>query len=341
MKSVFQTLSPRLQKAFRYLYEQRERPILIAGNGPSLAKIDYSRYPKDPLIVRINNFFFEPEYYIGNHVDCLLCVSHNFTRHLSYYYTLQKIIKKEEYIFADEACICTPYEVLSFADKDANYPIIDINEIYHSNRYTNALFSGHTLSYYAEISYPTTGTLALMMAVLLGFTDIYLAGFDLYNNPSIQNTYMYNIEQKKNMLQSYLENAELYSSKYMASHNTEVEEKAIEWCRKRSEGGLFSLCPDMSIVNNIIPLAKQNTYSVDIKRIKSEDSIQDYLLLKQEKKKVELQESRIETRWIRIKKMKEVKLLRHNIVLRTVYNIFLEPFILVTRIIIKIIRNKV
>ena len=44
------------------------KPIIIAGNGPSLKEIDYKRLPKEYDVFRCNQFFFEDKYYLGKDV---------------------------------------------------------------------------------------------------------------------------------------------------------------------------------------------------------------------------------------------------------------------------------
>ena len=39
---------------------------IVAGNGPSPAKIDYSRMPRGCAIFRANQFYLEDSYYLGN-----------------------------------------------------------------------------------------------------------------------------------------------------------------------------------------------------------------------------------------------------------------------------------
>lgn len=39
--------------------------VIIAGNGPSLKEIDYSRLPNDFDVFRCNQFYFEDKYYLG------------------------------------------------------------------------------------------------------------------------------------------------------------------------------------------------------------------------------------------------------------------------------------
>ena len=39
--------------------------VVVAGNGPSLKEIDYSRLPEKFDIFRTTQFYFEDKYYLG------------------------------------------------------------------------------------------------------------------------------------------------------------------------------------------------------------------------------------------------------------------------------------
>ncbi|EOH4430057.1 alpha-2,3-sialyltransferase, partial [Campylobacter jejuni] len=45
------------------------KKAIIAGNGPSLLSIDYSRLPKNYDLFRTNQFYFEDKYYLGKKVN--------------------------------------------------------------------------------------------------------------------------------------------------------------------------------------------------------------------------------------------------------------------------------
>lgn len=42
--------------------------VVIAGNGPSLASIDYSKLPENFDVFRCNQFYFEDKYYLGKKI---------------------------------------------------------------------------------------------------------------------------------------------------------------------------------------------------------------------------------------------------------------------------------
>jgi hypothetical protein len=47
----------------------RDRTVVIAGNGASLAELPPGAIMPDDFIIRTNNFFFEPRFYLGRRVD--------------------------------------------------------------------------------------------------------------------------------------------------------------------------------------------------------------------------------------------------------------------------------
>ena len=46
-----------------------KKPIVIAGNGPSLAQIDYSLLPQDYDVFRCNQFYFEDKYFEAQYLQ--------------------------------------------------------------------------------------------------------------------------------------------------------------------------------------------------------------------------------------------------------------------------------
>ena len=67
---------------------------VIAGNGPSLAAIDYKRLPKDFDVFRCNQFYLEDAYYLGRQIDSVFFVTWAM---LENYYTLQHLMERGEY----------------------------------------------------------------------------------------------------------------------------------------------------------------------------------------------------------------------------------------------------
>lgn len=284
MESVFSRCSPSLQRTLSYLYEQRSRPVIIVGNGPSLATIDYTRYPDNPLIVRLNNFFLEPYYYVGKYVDFVMCATHYKPRLLAYYITLQALIVQQDYIFADRACIATPYEIETYKDENPYYPIVDIHELFTTTPWSSAVHSALYVKEYLSLPHPTTGMSALIALTLLGYTSIYIAGIDFYAGKAMQSAYVYDMESKHNMRVQFRNDTTCYMNQdYNISqvHNREFDLACLEWCFERTGGRIRSLCPTSNVLNDIIPLANVKPYSVYFTRTKAEHTFQDYLYIPQ------------------------------------------------------------
>lgn len=282
MKSVFKRLSPVLQNVLLYLYEQRTRPVLIVGNGPSLASIDYSRYPHNPLVVRLNNFFFEDKYYVGKNVDFLLCATHHKRRLLAYYVTLQKIIIQGDYTFSDEACIGTPYKLESYKNHNPYYPIVNLQELFFLVPYVCAIHSSLYVRDFVYATHPTTGMSALMAMVLLGFSTIYIAGIDFYSENS-DSVYVYNMEEKVNMRKQYIEDISSYTAheynKGGGVHNKNLDMECLYWCQEQTNNRIYSLCPTASTLNSIIPLAKKQSSLHYTPQVKAEHTLKDYVYI--------------------------------------------------------------
>ena len=79
----------------------KNRPAIIAGNGPSLARIDYTRLPRDFDVYRCNQFYFEEKYYLGKRVQGVLFHPDLF---FAQYHTLKTLEARGEYEFGEIYC---------------------------------------------------------------------------------------------------------------------------------------------------------------------------------------------------------------------------------------------
>ncbi|EMA0254919.1 alpha-2,3 sialyltransferase, partial [Campylobacter jejuni] len=70
------------------------KKVIIAGNGPSLKEIDYSRLPNDFDVFRCNQFYFEDKYYLGKKCKAVFYNTYIF---FEQYYTLKHLIQNQEY----------------------------------------------------------------------------------------------------------------------------------------------------------------------------------------------------------------------------------------------------
>ncbi|EAJ6613117.1 alpha-2,3 sialyltransferase, partial [Campylobacter jejuni] len=82
------------------------KKVIIAGNGPSLKEIDYSRLPNDFDVFRCNQFYFEDKYYLGKKCKA---VFYNPSLFFEQYYTLKHLIQNQEY--ETELIVCSNFNL--------------------------------------------------------------------------------------------------------------------------------------------------------------------------------------------------------------------------------------
>lgn len=70
------------------------KSAVVAGNGPSLAEIDYSLLPDDYDVFRCNQFYFEDKYFLGKKVKYAFL---NFSVILEQYFTYKTLDTNNEY----------------------------------------------------------------------------------------------------------------------------------------------------------------------------------------------------------------------------------------------------
>lgn len=145
---------------------------LVAGNAASVAALDMTRICADDYIVRINNFFFEPKFYLGQRVDCAFlagdprvapfmletlyqCLNHYDLRRWSSHNP--QIIKVGQRRFGDL------YQPMKFRDQ-------------HIEREVADLIASHQ-------RHPTTGVYATLMVHGMGIPHIILAGINFHTAP--------------------------------------------------------------------------------------------------------------------------------------------------------------
>ena len=241
------------------------RPLIIAGNGPSLRGIDYTRLPENALVMRINNFYFEEKYFLGKHVDYVFLAGQNTVAADSVHTLLNVLLKKEytaDYYFGRTDNL---FEI------NKNYlPIIDVK---------NALRANKTISDYMALRHmppghlPTSGMMALFSAIGLGFHDIYLAGVDLYTGAE---PYAFRVGVNHARLVGLTPGSSGYVNGY---HSYDIDLQALLLAKGIEGVSIRTLCPesfsaeflDVAPVVNVEaegPLDKPDGYIADFIPIK-------------------------------------------------------------------------
>ena len=153
------------------MYNFRDKDVIVAGNGPSLRKTVNFSHNRNVKIVRVNNFFFETQFYLGKTVD-LLVVGGDRWLFPFYLQTAKKLIKKDDYKILNWTCFETT--ILN------KYEIKDATKLYIEDR-AHALEHVKFLQKKYGNRKPTTGVLAVLYAYLLGAKTINVIGLDNYS----------------------------------------------------------------------------------------------------------------------------------------------------------------
>lgn len=238
------------------------KKLLITGNGPSISKINYSRLPKDADVFRLNNFFFEEEYYVGKRVDYYL-TDIGFIK--GQFYNLYNLKVNNEYVID---------KIFSTGGKRLveNYPFAEdiFDTVYKNKEFVE--FLTYYQIYYGKLV--SGGILSLLAAVELGYKDIYLAGFDLYRGNEI-----YPWQDKANHVEAnprdIKENVLNVINEY---HPEYLQLKAIELVKNQSGVKLFSIS-DESPINEYVELAPLLGVFHDLPTPRAQSAIKDWLKL--------------------------------------------------------------
>jgi len=148
--------------------------ILVCGNGPSCEFIDFTRVPKDSKVMRTTMFYSEEKYNAGKRVDYYVDYA---KRLVDQYFNIRTINEKGEYEIDMEN---TWWTVL--LESNPHFPTIRSCTEFIQKTPLIAEFRCFYEYYYGQ--YLPTGMQALALAVVMGFENIFVAGFDLYSDPN-------------------------------------------------------------------------------------------------------------------------------------------------------------
>lgn len=229
-------------------------PIIVAGAGPSLAKIDYYRVPHDIKILRVNDFYFEEKYYLGKNVDFYNTFGGPNAKNItSQYYTLYNLKRNKEYYF-DAIYYSTMHdkmEPLSYLPD--SWPLIMENK--------DLLMLTTFYKNYHNV-WLNTGITSLFLAYTLGFRKIYMTGFDFYSGQA----YPWSNPNNKALQPN------------MASHPQNIQLEALEILKNLPDIEVFSISPE-SKLNDYVPLAPRLPEANNLLEEKADDCIRTRLPL--------------------------------------------------------------
>ncbi|MDR0605717.1 MAG: hypothetical protein LBG80_15595 [Bacteroidales bacterium] len=148
--------------------------ILVVGNGPSAAAIDFRRLPQDVRFMRMTNFFFEEKYYAGKRVDYYT----DYIKRLdNQYFNIRNLNERGEY----DVNMQNIYITVMF-EQNYHFPTVKLATPLIQQNPAIAEFRCFYEYYYGQ--YIPTGIAAIALAASLGFEQVYLTGFEFLSNPA-------------------------------------------------------------------------------------------------------------------------------------------------------------
>ncbi|MFC3867530.1 alpha-2,3-sialyltransferase [Helicobacter equorum] len=169
------------------------KACVIAGNGPSLANIDYSLLPKDFEVFRANQFFFEDKYFLGKSIKCAFIngIFNLPTSHL----TLHTLKQKDEYKIDYLMCIQPGVIVGGGATQNTLSFFPDVMDGCEYIKMLSVFNNSIMFNYIHKDQAITTGVYMVAVAVALGYKELYIVGIDLYRDGG---KYAFSMKDKPN-----------------------------------------------------------------------------------------------------------------------------------------------
>ena len=239
-----------------------ERACVIAGNGPSLAEIDYARLPKDFDVFRCNQFYFEDKYYLGKRIKATTFATWTTFEQV---YTLLNLKQNQEYdidhVFLHDLRfprIAKSQEDIEAMTEFLNHNVF-IQRIYegiYSKNIAEFLEHSKLQALYFYKNY-TSGLYLCAIAIALGYTELHLCGIDFYEGKS----YAFD-DSKPNFLSvmpkygggfklNWLKKQEDNTPPY---HSRETDLEGMEFLSKHYKARFYCLSPS-SPLSRHLPLS--------------------------------------------------------------------------------------
>lgn len=245
----------------------KKLPLLIAGNGPSLACIDSRRLPVDFDVYRCNQFYFEEKYYTGRKIKAVFFNPGVF---FEQYYTLGQIQRRKEYEVDEIYCSQVRWgsERLGFGCEGFSDLYPDATEVYkllYQYPKIVAYLKYNDLYLQERI---TSGVLMLLVAAINQYREIYIAGIDFYEGEP------YAFEhQKDGILDVVPEFAQVAKH---TLHTRDVDIETMKLVQKEFGLKIYSVC-ESSPLSEIFSLAEPRNNRKETE-IKPRGSITDLLI---------------------------------------------------------------
>lgn len=236
------------------------KPIIIAGNGPSLAQIDYSRLPQDFDVFRCNQFYFEDKYFLGKNIKG---VFFNYFIFKEQFFTLHYLKEKNEYEVEDVYCMNEDIENFLIDDQNFNFIFPSVKNCHDFLKHLptfNKLDKFYRFYFHKS---PTAGIIMLYTAIAQGYREIYLVGIDFYRGGGID--YAFKIENKGNLVQKIPNFKETSFKSFY--HYEDLDIQFIQLALSIPEIKIYAISPDSALCE-FLPLAQiqnKNQFKIEDK----------------------------------------------------------------------------
>lgn len=149
----------------------RDRPVIVAGNGASLADLPAGVIKPDDFIIRTNNFFFEQQFHLGRRVDLAFMGGDP---------------RVAPFMFETLYRCRADYDLRGWSSHNSSVVRAGMRRFssqFQPMQYKDAAIEHEVLRLVARKGcHPTTGVYAVLMAHGLGAENIILAGMDFYTS---------------------------------------------------------------------------------------------------------------------------------------------------------------
>lgn len=249
-----------------------KKVAVVAGNGKSLARIDYSLLPQKYDVFRCNQFYFEERYFLGKKIKAVFFTPKVF---LEQYYTLYHLKKNNAY-FVDEIILSSfnhPTVDLEQSEKIQNLFVDAINGYDH---YLAKLTAFDVYLRYKELYESqriTSGVYMCAVAIAMGYTDIYLTGIDFYQS----NKENYAFDHKRPNIIHLLPDFQEDKTQF-AYHHEHVDLEALHFLQEHYQVNLYSLSPTSPLSQHFPPRPVETNSETTFVAPLKENYINDILL---------------------------------------------------------------
>ncbi|RYD23722.1 MAG: hypothetical protein EOP88_03055 [Verrucomicrobiaceae bacterium] len=192
------------------------RPLIIAGNGPSLLEVDSRLLPEDAYVFRCNWFFMEDHYRLGRKVDGYFWSIHNEGMLRG----LDEAVRIGGY---EIGAYFTPVTFKEFADPTSMCSKLSFTPCHNPWR----IIAGQPDLAAAMMMrpLPTQGMQMLATALQLGFRDIHLVGIDFYQGD--KSRYAYPVS--RDIAEKWLQLKDVTPG-YEDGHSMDVDLRMLQYC---------------------------------------------------------------------------------------------------------------